>query len=303
MNILITGGTGFVGRELVKYLNQQSHRVIIASRRFGQVQEDAGFTNIPAEGELFSPDMIRQLDAVINLAGHNIADGRWTLKTKERILSSRVQITRQLVESIQRNRSTDADYPKILLNASAVGYYGFHPTAVFNEESPSGQGFLAGVCREWEKEARRAEELGVRVACFRLGVVLGPEGGVLKKIALPYRYGLGGTIGDGKQWSSWVHIDDVVNVFSVGLIDERFRGAYNLCSPQAVTMSELNHSLAGILGKKSWTRLPGFIARILLGEMAEELLLNGQRVKPKKLLKMGYTFKYPDITSALAASI
>ncbi|SHF18709.1 TIGR01777 family oxidoreductase [Desulforamulus putei] len=303
MNVLITGGTGFVGTTLVKQLMQQNHRVIIGLRRDKQIRGNISYTKIPAAGELFSEEIIGRADAVINLAGHNIAAGRWTAEVKNLILNSRVQLTRQLVKSIERNRAANQPYPKVLLNASAVGYYGQHPSATFDEESPNGEGFLAGVCRAWEQEARQAEDLGVRVARFRFGIVLGPGGGVLERIKMPYRFGMGGYIGDGKQWVSWIHIEDLVHVLILALTDERFRGAFNLCSPRPVTMAELDRHLARALGKTSWTRLPGFVARTLLGEMADELLLNGQRVVPKRLIEMQVPFKYPDIASALAASV
>ncbi|MCL5290755.1 MAG: TIGR01777 family oxidoreductase [Bacillota bacterium] len=302
MNILITGGTGFVGTALVKQLTQQNHRVIISSRREKQGREDIRYTKTPGEGELFSVESIAQADAVINLAGHNIAAGRWTAQVKDLILNSRVQITRRLVRSMERNKEVGQHYPKVLLNASAVGYYGQHPTATFDEESPNGEGFLAGVCRQWEQEAQQAEGLGARVARFRFGIVLGPGGGVLERIKMPYKFGMGGYIGDGKQWVSWIHIEDLVNILTLALTDERVMGAVNLCSPQPVTMAELDRHLARVLGKTSWTRLPGLVARTLLGEMADELLLNGQQVMPKKLITMQVPFKYPDIASALAAS-
>ena len=304
MNILLAGGTGFVGGELAAALILQGHRVVIVSRRDPPSrQKDIFYAKLPEGDKLFSQDLIGQSDAVINLAGHNISAGRWTTRTKERILESRLRITRQLAQSIKRNHTAGLPFPQIFINASAVGYYGVHPTAAFDEESPAGEGFLARVCREWEQEALALEPDGIRVVLCRLGMVLKAGGGVFEKISLPYRFGLGGYIGDGGQWCSWIHMEDLVALISLALVDERFRGAVNCCSPQPVTMAELDRALAGALGQRSWTRLPGFLARVVLGEMADELLLKGQKVMPKKISEMNYPFKYPDIASAMSALV
>lgn len=299
VKILISGGTGFVGKALVKRLLVQQHKVYLLSRQPKMGEGALQYVVLPPGGGLLPMGLVSQMDAVVNLAGHNISAGRWTTKTKELILNSRLQITRQLVDSLARNQQAGQPYPKILVNASAVGYYGTHPTQTFDESSASGEGFLAQVCREWEESAQGAEKLGVRVVLMRLGVVLGSGGGALAKMALPYTYGIGGTIGSGQQWCSWVHREDVVRFIALALAKSGFSGAYNLCSPQPVTMQEFNQLLAVSLGKKAWTRLPAPMARLLLGEMAQEMLLNGQRVLPKRLLASGYRFQYPSLSDAL----
>lgn len=303
MQVLVTGGTGFVGTALVKELIKHNHRVILCVHYAMPAQQDVSYVKMPEQGQLLPADLISRVDAVVNLAGHNIAAGRWTGRVKDLILSSRLQVTRQLVQSMARNRAAGRPYPRVLLNASAVGYYGCHASNIFDETSPSGEGFLAAVCRAWEQAAVAAADLGVRVACFRFGIVLGAGGGALEKIKMPYRWGLGGYIGDGKQWVSWIHLVDLVRIMTLALGDERFQGAFNLCSPQAVTVAEMHRHLARVLGKTCWTRLPAWVAGLLLGEMASELLLQGQRVIPKKLLEMQIPFSYPDIESALAASV
>lgn len=221
---------------------------------------------------------------------------------KEEILNSRLRLTRQLVQSIERNKQQQLPYPGTLINASAVGYYGTHAHTSFHEASPNGQGFLALVCKQWEQEAQRLEEMGVRLVILRLGLVLGP-GGALEKMALPYRFCLGGYLGDGKQWCSWIHQQDVIQVIAEALQTTDYQGVYNLCSPQPVTMSELATAIANTLHKKSWTRMPAFFTRLLLGEMAEELLLNGQRVLPQRLQERKYRFQYPDIQSAVEKAL
>ncbi|GAB6181978.1 TIGR01777 family oxidoreductase [Desulfotomaculum defluvii] len=298
MNLLITGGTGFVGSSLVKHLTELNYQVVIVSRKEHAPGSGIVYTKVPGPNQRFSRGLIEQLDGVINLGGHNISQGRWSKAVKKRILESRLQLTKQIVDSIGRNKSEGLAYPKVLINASAVGYYGTHPQQVFQEESPRGKGFLAEVCQGWEQAAREAEKYGVRVVLLRLGMVLGP-GGALQKMTLPYRYGCGGYIGGGQQWCSWIHRDDVVNIATQALEGGTWEGVYNLCSPNAVTMKELNKVISDVLGKRSWTRMPALMARLVMGEMAEELLINGQKVMPRRLMARNYHFKFPEIQPAL----
>lgn len=303
MNILITGGTGFVGSSLVKHLVKQNHQVLILSRQQKEITGNPAFLQLPEKDDLIDSQVLSRAERVINLAGYSISSGRWTRKTKDLIRNTRIQITRLLVESIRRNYLKGLKFPKVLVSASAVGYYGTHQSATFDESSPKGQGFLASVCEDWEQEARLAEDLGLRVVITRLGVVLGKRGGALAKMTVPYRFGVGGLIGGGRQWCSWVHIEDLVNVIAMSLKDERFHGTYNLCSPQPVAMAELDQQIASFLGKRSWTRLPEWVAKLAIGEMAEELLINGQKVLPKRLLSMPYHFKFPGITEAVREAL
>lgn len=298
MNILITGGTGFVGASLVKHLTELNHKVVIVSRKEHVPETGIVYTKLPDPDQRYPQELIEQMDGVVNLGGHNISQGRWSKAVKKRILESRLQLTRQIVDSISRNKSEGLAYPKVLINASAVGFYGTHSQQFFHEGSPRGKGFLAEVCQAWEQAAREAEKFGIRVVILRLGMVLGP-GSALEKMILPYRYGFGGFIGGGQQWCSWIHRDDLIHVAALALERKSWEGVYNLCSPNAVKMKELDRAISGVLGKRSWTRMPAFMARLVLGEMAEELLINGQKVLPRRLMAMNYPYKFPEIQSAL----
>ena len=298
MNILITGGTGFVGAALIPELLKNNYKVIAVTRSARPHKEGVTYIPAPADNELFSPAIIAKADAIINLAGESIGERRWTENVKASIVSSRIGITRQLVKSLQRNKEQGLAYPKVLINASAVGFYGVSPTAVFTEASPSGSGFLAHVCRQWEGEALAAETAGVRVAILRFAMILGP-GGALKRMVTPFIFGVGGIVGSGSQWCSWVHRSDVVKAIQYAL-DHPLSGPYSVSSPNAVTMKEFMSTLAHVLGKSSWTKMPAWAARLVFGEMADELLLNGQRVLPQRLTEAGFSFTFPDLKEALA---
>jgi len=295
MNILITGGTGFIGSALSRELQESGHNVLITTRH----KTD---TKLPCERLLWNPpalipgDAISNMDAVINLAGESIISGRWTKKRKERIMSSRIDTTRALVQSIQNAKS----YPKTLISASAIGYYGPHEEEHLTEGSPPGTDFLAEVCKAWEAEALKAQQFGLRVVLIRLGVVLEIDGGALSKMLPPFKFFLGGSIGTGRQWFSWIHRDDVIGIIKYILEKEDLSGPVNLTAPQPVTNKEFSSALGRALGKPSWFRVPGFMLKLLLGEMAN-MLLTGQWVIPEKILKAGYQFKYPEVNSALSA--
>lgn len=297
MNILITGGTGFVGAALIPKLLEEGHIIIAVSRSSRLYQQGVHYIPAPRDGELFSPAILAKVEAIINLAGENIGDRRWTSSAKTAIENSRIDITRQIVQSIHRNQQQGLAYPRILINASAVGYYGTSNAASFTEDSPQGAGFLASVCQHWEQEALAARLANVRVALLRFGIILGP-GGALKRMALPFQFGAGGVIGDGKQWCSWVHRQDVAAAISFALT-QPLEGPYNVCSPYPVTMEEFMTTLAAVLGKKSWTAMPPWAARLLFGEMADELLLNGQRAFPQRLEKAGFSFAFGSLKEAL----
>lgn len=297
MNILITGSTGFVGSALMPTLLGQGHKIIAITRRSAPTSPKVTYIPAPLPGELFSPAIIAKTDAVINLAGENIAGSRWTAETKAAIRTSRVEITKQLTSSINRNKEQNLPFPTILISASAVGYYGTSLTEQFTEQHPSGTGFLASVCRDWEQAALAATDSGVRVALLRFGVILGP-GGVLKRMTLPFHFGVGGLIGSGKQWCSWVHRDDVVSAINYALT-QPLNGPYNVVSPQPVTMKDFTVELSAALGKPAWTKLPAWAASLLFGEMADELLLNGQKALPERLQAAGFSFAYPSLETAL----
>jgi len=298
VNLLITGGTGFVGRAVVKQLVSRGNTFQIVSRDSKNHPIDS-VVQLPEPGKLFSPATIAGTSCIINLAGESIAGSRWNSVVCQEITNSRVKITSCIVDSILQNQKLGLPYPKVLINASAIGYYGSHPKQRFTESSGNGHGFLADVCRAWEGEALKAESLGVRVLRLRFGHVLGLDGGMLPKVALPFRFGVGGYLGDGQQWMSWIHRDDLVNLILQAVECEEWQGAYNACTPNAVTMQEFMEVLGRVLGSKSRTRIPAFLATILFGDMAQEVLLKSQKVYPKRLLQQGYTFHYPCLFDAL----
>jgi hypothetical protein len=295
MNILITGGTGFIGSALSRELQESGYNVLITTRRKTDIRS-------PSERLLWNPptlipsDVISNMDAVINLAGESIISGRWTKKRKERIMSSRIDTTRALVQSIQNAKP----HPKTLISASAVGYYGPHGDESLTEASPPGTDFLAKVCKAWEAEALKAQQFGVRVVLIRLGIVLEIGGGALSRMLPPFKFFLGGSIGTGRQWFSWIHRDDVIGIIKYILEKDNLSGPINLTAPRPVTNREFSSALGKALGRPSWLMMPGFMLKLLLGEMAN-MLLTGQRVIPAKILKAGYQFKYPEVNSTLRA--
>jgi len=296
MNILITGGRGFIGTALTEVLLKEGHNVVITTRRGDNLwYEDRGILRwLPPA--LIPSDIISRIDAVINLAGEPIASGRWTRKKKEMILHSRVDTTRALVQSI-RNA---ANPPRVMLSASAIGYYGPHGDEDVTEETPAGNDFLAQVCRAWEDEAVKAEESGTRVVILRIGLVLATHGGLLTRMITPFKLFVGGRIGDGRQWFSWIHLDDVIGIIKYTIEQEGIRGPVNLTAPVPVRNAEFSYALGRALHRPSWFILPGFIVRLILGEFGG-VILTGQRVIPHRVLKAGYRFIYPEVDLALKA--
>jgi len=296
MNILITGGTGFIGSALSRELSNSGHKVIIASRRKTPPKlENIEIVRWDIQTPL-SSEIMSGIDAVINLAGESLISGRWTKRRKERIMSSRVNTTRLLVESMKNANPK----PKVLISVSAVGYYGPHGDEYVTEDAPPASDFLAEVCKAWEKEALRAQELGVRVVITRFGVVLESDGGALSKMAIPFKFFLGGHLGSGQQWFSWVHREDLIGFMKYALENESVSGHFNLTSPQPVTNKEFCFALGKALNRPSWFHVPAFMIKLTLGEVGR-VLLTGQRVLPEKALKAGYQFKYPEINEALRA--
>lgn len=294
MKITISGASGLIGRRLLKNLANDGHSLQVLSRHAG--------TNMPGNVKVFAwdpakgeppADALRDVDAVIHLAGEPVAQ-RWSELNKRRIRDSRVMGTRNLVQALERLRAR----PATLVCASAIGYYGSRGDETLTEQSDSGGGYLAEVCREWEAEAARAEALGMRVARVRTGVVLDGRGGALKKMLPPFRMGVGGKIGSGNQWMSWIHIEDLADVFRFAL-DSRVAGPLNGVSPNPVTNAEFTKTLAATLHRPAIFPMPEFALKLMFGEMAE-VVLASQRVLPNALEEAGYKFKYPDLANALA---
>jgi uncharacterized protein (TIGR01777 family) len=292
MNILITGGSGFIGKALAKELRSSGHNVIITTRRQSD-SPDILTWNPPG---LIPSDVLSGIDAVVNLAGESIASGRWTTARKDSILSSRIDTTQALVQSIKKSEKN----PKVLVSASAIGYYGPHGDEFVTEDSPPASDFLADVCVQWEKEALKATHFGLRVVLLRTGGVLGPDGGALAMMTIPFKAFLGGPVGNGKQWFSWIHLDDEIGIIKHALENDSLSGPVNLTAPNPVTNRDFSSSLGRALHRPSRLAVPGFMVKLTLGELGE-VLLTGQRVLPDKALKAGYKFKYAEVNEALKA--
>lgn len=300
MKVVVTGATGFVGRPLTKRLLDGGHQVTAWTRN----PERARGT-LPAlcevaawdPGRPTDPELLRGVDAVIHLAGESVAGGRWSEERKAAIRDSRVEGTRSLVGGIER--LPEAERPRALISASAIGYYGDRGDEVLDEGSSPGEGFLAEVCRAWEAEVARAAALGVRTATVRVGIVLGRDGGALQAMLPPFRLGLGGRVGSGRQWMSWVHLDDLVALFAFVAENPQVRGALNGTAPNPVTNADFTTALGHVLSRPTVLPVPATALKLLLGEMSA-ILLASQRVAPRATTSAGFTFHWTDIDAALA---
>jgi hypothetical protein len=299
MKVLVTGSTGLVGTALVGTLAGLGHTVCRLIRPESAARGGAkdGFDVPwnPATGELGGAAV--GADAVVNLAGASIAGGRWTAERKALLRSSRVDATRSLVTALAKMNAR----PRVLVSASAIGYYGSRGDELLTEESAAGADFLAGLAREWEAEAVKAEALGIRVVRARFGIILARHGGALGKMLLPFKLGLGGRIGTGQQWMSWVTLEDVAGILRFALENRAVQGAVNVVAPGAVRNAEFTKELARALHRPALFPAPAFALRLALGEMADALLLASQRVVPQKLQQLGYGFAQADLGSAFAA--
>jgi uncharacterized protein (TIGR01777 family) len=296
---MITGGTGFVGSVLLPRLGRDGHHCVVLTRNPGAMK--VSLPSVETEqwdGINEGPwaNRIENTDAVINLAGESIAGGRWTRRRKQTLIESRILPTRAIVSAIRRA----ARKPAVLINASAVGYYGPVEEGDVPESHPAGSDFLARLCASWEEEARAAEQYGVRVAMLRFGVILQRGGGALKRLTLPFRLFAGGWLGSGLQWFPWVHGDDVAGIVEFTLGDRTISGAVNVAAPQPVTAKEFSQELGRVMRRPCWAPVPGFILRLVLGELAG-MLLTGQRVVPQKLTGAGYAFAHPTLSRSLEA--
>ena len=294
MNITISGASGFIGRRLLKSLAKAGHSLHVLSRHAG--------TNLPAGVRISTWDplkgpppaeSLREADAIIHLAGEPVAQ-RWTAQAKRRIRESRVAGTRNLVEALV----TLTQRPEALICAAAIGYYGSRGDEVLTESSAPGSGFLPEVCVAWEREAQAAEALGVRVVRVRMGLVLDAGGGALQRMLPPFRMGVGGRLGNGRQWMSWIHLEDLAALFQFA-VESQVRGPLNGVAPNPVTNSDFTRELARALGRPAVFPVPGFALRLLFGEMAE-VLLASQRVTPAAAEAAGFRFRFPQLAQALA---
>jgi hypothetical protein len=293
MRIAISGASGFVGRRLLKTLAAGGHSLQVLSRHAG-MNMPAGvrvFPWDPAKGEP-PVESLRDVDAVLHLAGEPVAQ-RWNDAVKVRIRDSRVVGTANLVKALARLPRK----PGVLVSSSAIGYYGSRGDEILTESSTPGDDFLAEVCVGWERSAADAEALGVRVVSIRTGHVLDPRGGLLKRILLPFSLGLGGRLGNGRQWTSWIHLEDLANLFQFA-IDNPVSGALNGVAPNPVTNAEFTRALAAALHRPAIFPVPKLALRVLFGEMAE-VILSSQRVLPEKSQADGFAFRYPELTPAL----
>jgi uncharacterized protein (TIGR01777 family) len=275
MNIAITGASGFVGRALAERLRKAGHSIQPVSTRATP-----------------TPEALAGCDAVVHLAGEPVAQ-RWTDNARDKIRSSRVEGTRALVNAMR------ARPPQVLISASAVGYYGSRDDQILTEATPPADDFLGQIATAWEHEAQAAESLGVRVARLRIGVVLGPGGGALAQMVTPFRLGVGGRIGNGRQWMSWIHLDDLTALIAFLLKESTVRGAFNAVSPHPVTNREFTQALARALHRPAIFPVPAFALRLMFGEMAS-VILASQRAIPDAATRAGFTFEYPDVFGALA---
>jgi uncharacterized protein (TIGR01777 family) len=291
--VLVTGGTGFIGRRLVPRLVEAGAVVTVMTRAPSR-----------AAGRLPGVDLVadareaarREPEIVVNLAGAGVADRPWTEGRRRELLASRVEYTDRLREALA------GVPPRALVNASAVGFYGLSETHRFVEDDPAGEGFAAELCARWEESAQGFEAVGTRVALARIGIVLGP-GGLLGRMRLPFSLGLGGRIGDGRQWMSWVHLEDVLGLLLRLVADETASGPYNLTAPNPVRNETFTRVLAATLGRPAPFPLPASLLRLALGDMAEELLLGGAAVLPERAEREGWTFVHPRLEGAMADAL
>ena len=304
MKILVTGSTGLVGTALVRALTHEGGTVCRLLRPQSVVRGEAatraseyGFDVAwnPATGELGGAAV--GADAVVNLAGASIAGGRWSADRKQLLRTSRIDTTRALVAALAKMSAR----PRVLISASAIGIYGDRDDELLTEDSKTGTDFLSGLAKDWEAEALKAEALGIRVVLARFGIILAREGGALAKMLLPFKLGAGGRLGSGKQWMSWVTLEDVVGVLRLALENTSMRGAVNVVAPQPVTNTEFTKALAKALHRPALFPAPAFALRLALGEMADALLLSSQRVAPQVLQRSAYSFLHSDLSSGLRA--
>lgn len=297
MKVIITGATGLIGSALVRSLLADGHTITRLVRGGRKGAPSPGVSDVtwdPERGEV-DASALEGHDAAVHLAGEPVAEGRWTDEKKQRIRESRARGTRLVAERLARL----AQKPAVLVSASATGYYGDRGAELLTEESASGSDFLSEVCREWEASARPAAEAGIRVVHPRIGVVFDAAGGALPKMLTPFKLGVGGRLGDGRQYMSWITLPDVVGVIRRLMTDEQLSGPVNAVAPQPVTNEEFTKTLGRVLGRPTLFAVPKFAARLAFGEVADALLLSSQRVEPARLKAAGFKYADPELEGAL----
>ncbi len=299
MKVLIIGATGFIGQHLFYRLQQRGHQVYVFTRnerRARQILQGAEkVVQWQSNEYVVMQEYAHKVDAVINLGGENLTSSRWKPEQKRRILSSRVSIGKAISFALERSH----DKPHLLIQGSAIGFYGFSQDYTFWEGMHSGKGFLPMVTKQWEDSVRNVDDRYTRKIFIRTGLVLGREGGILPRMMLPFRFFMGGPLGSGQQWLSWIHIEDHIRAVVSLLESDTAAGVYNLTAPNPVKMSEFAKTLGQVMGRPSWLRVPGFVLKALFGHMARETMLQGQRVSPERLKEMKFEFSYPRLHEAL----
>jgi len=303
MRVFVTGGTGLIGQRLVTALLRRGDGVVVLTRRFAAARQMFGPECQLVEGDPMQPGdwqkSIDNCDGVVNLAGENIFAHRWNAKFKDLLLQSRLETTVNVVAALKQKPKRVDGSPKVLVNASAIGIYGAHGDEELTEKSPPAADFMANICVEWEKAAQAVEEAGVRCALVRIGIVLDKQGGALPQMLTPFKLFIGGPVGSGKQYMSWIHHEDLLGLFLLALDRTEVTGPLNGTAPNPVTNRAFSRALGAALHRPSFLPTPAFGLRILLGQVAQ-VVATGQRVLPKVALQMGYQFKFPTIDAALA---
>jgi uncharacterized protein (TIGR01777 family) len=298
MKILITGASGLIGTALQKSFAEKGYEVLLAGRRFINKPDHVVWD--PEKG--FGVEGLKKIegiDAIIHMAGEPISAWRWTEEKKKAIRDSRVIGTRTIIDDIAKLKTR----PKVLISASGIGYYGDREDEILNERSGIGDTFLAEVARDWEAEARKAENYGVRVVLTRNGIVLSKDGGALAAMMTPFSLGVGGVVGSGKQWMSWIALDDLVRLINFALENDEIEGAINAVAPNPVTNEEFTKTLGEVIHRPTFLPLPKFAVDLMMGEMGDALLLDSTRVVPDKLEKAGFEFKFPELKAALENAV
>ncbi len=296
MKILITGSTGLLGQALQRSFAEKGYEMLLASRK---ESTDDKHVQWSIEGGFTNPEKLEGIDVVVHLAGENVSGLRWTDEKKKAIHDSRVLGTRNVVDAISKLKHR----PKTFIASSAIGFYGERGDEECTESSAVGDNFLAGVCREWESESRRAEDAGIRTVLLRTGIVLSKDGGALATMLTPFKLGVGGVVGSGKQWMSWISLEDEIAIINFAIENESLRGAVNAVGPNPATNEEFTKTLGEVLYRPTFIPLPEFAVSMIFGEMGDALLLASTKVLPKRLEDAGFEFKYPNLKKAIENAV